>query len=245
MKADEEKRCGAKTRSGGKCRNFPSEGKARCDLHGGASPQGKASRSFKHGRYSKHLPTRLAARYDDLLADVGLRHLHDEIALITVRLQDVAETLSGDPNSHTWDSLKEHMIALRQIDELGNRVSLEGKVCLQRVRPDLFELPIEDVEQTLRIEREEALESVEQFILEGAKEGETWKELLQLIDQRRRLVLVETARRRADRDAVPIEEVMTLVAGFAALAQEIPDEQLRSKFSEFLSRSAGERRPVY
>lgn len=49
--------CGAKTRSGGKCRRAPANSKARCRLHGGApgsgAPFGAKNGNFRHGRYSQ------------------------------------------------------------------------------------------------------------------------------------------------------------------------------------------------
>jgi hypothetical protein len=54
-----KKRCGAKTRSGGTCRNW-AMANGRCRLHGGKSLAGPASPSFKHGRHSKWLPKEVA-----------------------------------------------------------------------------------------------------------------------------------------------------------------------------------------
>ncbi|WP_368860893.1 HGGxSTG domain-containing protein [Desulforhabdus sp. TSK] len=48
------KKCGAKTRSGGNCKN-PAMKNGRCRLHGGKStgaPKGNKN-AFKHGRYSR------------------------------------------------------------------------------------------------------------------------------------------------------------------------------------------------
>jgi hypothetical protein len=49
--------CGAKTRTGGKCRRAPAKSKARCRLHGGAAgsgaPFGPMNGSWRHGRHSR------------------------------------------------------------------------------------------------------------------------------------------------------------------------------------------------
>jgi hypothetical protein len=60
------KRCGAKTRSGDPCKNFPLKGKRRCKLHGGMSTGPKTAEgierirqaSLKHGRYTKEAISR-------------------------------------------------------------------------------------------------------------------------------------------------------------------------------------------
>lgn len=57
--------CGGKTSAGGACQRPAGWGTAhvgtgRCKLHGGASPSGVDSPQFKHGRYSKVMPQRIA-----------------------------------------------------------------------------------------------------------------------------------------------------------------------------------------
>jgi hypothetical protein len=44
--------CGAKTRSGAACQNYPMAN-GRCRLHGGLSLKGEASPRYIHGKYSK------------------------------------------------------------------------------------------------------------------------------------------------------------------------------------------------
>lgn len=52
------RRCGAKTRDGDPCKNWAMRPSARCRMHGGKTPVGIASPSYKHGLYSVHLPLR-------------------------------------------------------------------------------------------------------------------------------------------------------------------------------------------
>lgn len=44
--------CGAKTRSGASCRNYPMVN-GRCRMHGGLSLKGEASPRYIHGKYAK------------------------------------------------------------------------------------------------------------------------------------------------------------------------------------------------
>jgi hypothetical protein len=72
-------------------------GRTRCRLHGGATPRGPAiGPAFKHGRYSRDLPTRLAARYADSQADPDLASLRADLALIHTRITEVLERLDED-----------------------------------------------------------------------------------------------------------------------------------------------------
>ncbi len=47
------KSCGARTRSGGRCKNLAMHPAGRCRMHGGKSLRGLASPRYKHGKYSK------------------------------------------------------------------------------------------------------------------------------------------------------------------------------------------------
>ena len=60
-------------------------------MHGGKTPQGIALPQTKHGRYSKHLPTRLLANYEAAKSDPDLLVMHDEIALVDARINELLE----------------------------------------------------------------------------------------------------------------------------------------------------------
>ena len=61
------KRCGAKTRSGGKCKNW-AMANGRCRMHGGKStgPPKKNKNSMKHGLFAKYLPDETLEIMDSL-----------------------------------------------------------------------------------------------------------------------------------------------------------------------------------
>ena len=52
----EERRCGAKTRSGEPCKNWGIAPSGRCRMHGGKSYGGFASPALEHGWYSRYWP---------------------------------------------------------------------------------------------------------------------------------------------------------------------------------------------
>jgi len=58
-------------------------------MHGGRSPRGLASPLTKTGRYSRDLPTRVAARYETALADPELLSVRDDIALLQGAITDI------------------------------------------------------------------------------------------------------------------------------------------------------------
>ena len=77
FKRRDSQTCGAKTRSGGRCKNTPIGQTGRCRMHGGKSYGGIASPRFKHGQYSKYPLARLVGAWDaELLA--GLAPIDDD-----------------------------------------------------------------------------------------------------------------------------------------------------------------------
>jgi hypothetical protein len=74
--------CNAKTKNGKVCRNTLLQPNFRCRMHGGKTPRGLASPNIKNGLYSADMPTRLLARYDDLMADGAVLSVRSDIALL-------------------------------------------------------------------------------------------------------------------------------------------------------------------
>ena len=81
-----KKRCGAKLRNGRKCNKSPMTN-GRCRLHGGASlPAGPGHPTYKHGLYSKAMPTGLQEKYLDARFDPELEDLRSAMATIDAML---------------------------------------------------------------------------------------------------------------------------------------------------------------
>lgn len=107
--------CGAKTRSGAPCKNPPVTGRERCRMHGGSQPRGLARHNTTHGRYSKHLPTRLGERYEAALKDPDLLALRDEIAITDARIQELLEP--EDASAVDWPAVQESIEQRRKLVE--------------------------------------------------------------------------------------------------------------------------------
>ncbi len=78
--------CGAKTRQQTPCQGQPMPN-GRCRMHGGRSNVGIAVATFRHGRYSKYLPSHLLVQYQHALTDPERLVLEDELALTDATIQ--------------------------------------------------------------------------------------------------------------------------------------------------------------
>lgn len=82
--------CKAKSkRTGERCKAPAVRGREVCYYHGGRQARGIAHHEFKHGRYSKAMPTRLLEKLETNLRDPDLVVLRQEIALCQTRIQDL------------------------------------------------------------------------------------------------------------------------------------------------------------
>lgn len=115
--------CGAKTRSGGTCKRAPTSN-GRCNLHGG-----RAGRPVVHGRYSKHLPQRLASRYEEALADPDLIAQRDEIATIDARISELLSRLDSTETSLGWKLAWK----LRQAEKAGGPEGMKAGLQLDTI----------------------------------------------------------------------------------------------------------------
>lgn len=86
--------CTAKSkRTGERCKQTAMHGSNVCYMHGGKSPKGIASATYKHGRYSRYTRANITEKLDRLLADPDILQLHDEIRLVTLRIDEKLDRL--------------------------------------------------------------------------------------------------------------------------------------------------------
>lgn len=98
--------CGASAKQSGQPCRRASMQNGRCYMHGGASRTGLAHPQMQHGRYSKHLPTRMGERYQQSLTDPELLAMREEVALIDSRLADVLGRVDSGESGKAWALLK-------------------------------------------------------------------------------------------------------------------------------------------
>ncbi len=102
-------RCTAKSkRSGNRCRNNAVTGRNVCRMHGGKSPIGPASATYRDGRHSRYLPTGLREKFKLALDDPELTSLRDEIALCDVRVGSLIERIKEGTSGRLWSKIREH-----------------------------------------------------------------------------------------------------------------------------------------
>lgn len=175
--------CNAKTRSGATCKNKAINGTSKCRMHGGASLVGIASPTFKSGRYSKDMPTRLAARYAEALADPQLLELRAEIALVGTRQCELLTHLDAGLSLQHWkDAQAAH-------GDLLAAIRAKDSAALQT-----------------------AIAALGDALGAGMGDYAVWQEIIEMTEQRRRLVESEHKRLVAMQQMITAEQAMALLA---------------------------------
>ena len=194
--------CGAKTRSGEPCKSKAMTN-GRCRMHGGKIPRGAASPHFVTGRYSKDLPTRLAARYEEARTDPDLLNLNAEIQLTYALLGEALKGMDHGESGRLWRELKatwdEFQEANRAQDKEASRL---------------------------------ALVAMGDLIKRGVADAAARSEVLNIIERRRKLVESEGKRRTAMQQMITAERLMVLVSAVVdVVMRHVDDSATRAAIS--------------
>lgn len=186
------KRCKALAKSTReRCRQAVVPGKKVCHYHGGKTPGGIASPHYKTGRYSKYLPSRMRARYEEAKADPDLLELRSEIALTDARISELVGRVDSGESGALWGQLSE----------------LTDKADTARIRGDTAGLAA-------------VLNILFDAIRGGVQDWATWAEVFGLLEVRRRLVESERKRLVEMHQMVQVERAMVLVDQLALSVRE-------------------------
>ena len=212
----ERKRCGAKTHSGEPCKSWPVRGRERCRMHGAMQTRGLAHHHTKHGRFSKDLPTRLAADYQAALQDPELVALREELALVAAREADLLKRVdSGEAGAH-WRGIQRALAEFRRAQGSQDTVAAAA-----------------------------ALRDMERLAELGLADYQAWAELLKAIAARRKLADTERGRLEAMQQTITSERAMLLVAALVdAVRRHIDDRRVLDAIGREVERLVAVERAV-
>lgn len=177
-------RCTAKAKqTQEQCKSPAMIGKTTCQYHGGKSLSGITSPTYKTGRYSKNLPTRLAARYQQAIDDPELITLRDEVALLDSRISEVILKIDTGEAGAIWKELRETYADMQAATRQGDSDGVK-----------------------------QALSSLNSLIKNGAADYQQWGEIATLIEGRRKLVESESKRQQILMTMMTAEQTMMLVS---------------------------------
>ena len=103
------------------CRANAMRGREVCYHHGGiTTTQGAANTAWKHGRYSKVLPVRLATTYQEALENPDLLSVRHDVAACESRLAELFTRLDSGESGAVWQALRVQVAAFELAMGVGN-----------------------------------------------------------------------------------------------------------------------------
>lgn len=193
------------------CPTPPVVGSVRCRMHSGKPAKGMKSGTFKHGRYSKCLPTRMLAQFEASLKDRELLHLNRDIAVIDARISEQMTRVEVGEAGYVWDAL----------------VKADAELIKATARRDTGEM-------------QRWMNETHRLIAQGSTDIQAWRDIHSLLEQRRRFVESETKRQLQLSAGVTLEQVGTYFHALTAAVKDVASrEQLAEIQEKFSKLTAG------
>lgn len=200
-------RCTATAKqTGEQCKRAASPGRTVCNIHGGKTPRGAALPQTTTGRYSKDLPTRLAARFQESERDPDLLNLTSEIKLTDALLRDALGAMDRGEAGRLWRDLAAQWTALQDANITKDRDAAA-----------------------------QALNQIGSLIKRGVADAAARDEVLGIMERRRKLVDSEGKRRVTMQQMITADRAMLLVSALVATVnRHVDDAHVRAAISRDL-----------
>lgn len=195
-------RCGARKRSNGEICSMSGRhlfDNGRCRFHGGATPNGADLPQFKTGVYSEALEPKLRDKYQVLLDADSLTDLREDIALVSVRIMSLLETLDNGELTRVWTDL--------------SRLVTQANSDLQSRDVDKFGAKWFEIRQ---------------LVQRGNQQYLSWQEASQLVEQKRKLVESESRIALSNDRSIAVADHFAIITALVEIfLKYVKDEDAR------------------
>lgn len=199
--------CGAQLRGkpGKFCQKPPVPGATRCNLHGGYSHAGGPGHptATRGGFYSKLLPRGLRKTYNKVLGDPETLNAREEVALLRLRVGQLASKLDTGEPAQTWTELQGTFGELTAAIRAGN--------------DELFK---------------SSLDKLGALIKKGVDQEAIWAELTEAIESKTTVAAREHKRMVDMQQLITAEKALALINSIMhSVVRNVPDLQARIRIS--------------
>ncbi|HEY4669727.1 MAG TPA: hypothetical protein VIH05_08130 [Tepidiformaceae bacterium] len=177
----------------------------RCRMHGGGANKlvGSANPSFKHGKYSRYMPARLAAKYLESARDPELLANRQEIAVLDARLAELLGRVDTGESSRLFSQAREAFTGFRN--------------ALDRSDKETMQIHLQTLDATLG---------------RAVGDYAAWDDIRQSLETRRKLVETEMRRLEKMQHFHTAEELQSLLTAIAHIAKRvISDPKVLNEFT--------------
>lgn len=188
-------------KTGQRCRRRAVTGYPVCQVHGAGSPKkGRpGGRPIETGLHSNKLPERMREKFLEARSDPELLNLRDSLALLDSRLEDILIRVDTGESGAAWTNVRKAMDAF-----LKEFYDDEGKHVNER------------------------LDDLKDAIQKGLEDYAIWSEVINLLEQRRKIVESEQKRLVAMQQVITISDAMVLMTALANIVKKhVVDRQVQ------------------
>lgn len=172
-------------------------GRKFCKFHGGRVGVGPDNPNYRHGKYSKYLPTRMLEKYHESLSDPDLLNLREQIAVVDARLAELFQSLDRGESGHWLRRLQQTHRALQRAQRLDDLAA-----------------------------QKRHFTEMEHLVTEGSTLSHTWDDIVYMQNHRRRLVDTERKRLEAIQGSIPASRAVAFaMAVVAVIRKHVTDKQ--------------------
>lgn len=194
---------------------LPCVGRGACMMHGGKVPRGRALPQFKHGRFSKDLPERLARRVEQAQQDPELLSIAADVAMLEARAAELCRRFDSGESGAAWRELQDQWSELEAAMKSGDAAATKA-----------------------------ALEAIGKTVRRGAANEENWAELQDVLARKASLAARENKRLVDMRAMLTIAQVGAMMASIAhAIREHVTDPAMRANFLREFCRLTGRAEP--
>lgn len=183
-------------------------GQGRCSFHGGKSKRGIHHYNFKTGKYCEVMPDHLVEHYEKLMEDGDLLSLREDVGVMTSLVMDAFR----DMKENYYSSVQYFKLMKRGFQEL----DLLLKSYSDEV-PDSLVNKLNEIKFTF---------------MEAQSEHHKKSELMNMMDQKRKLAESERKRLLEAHQLFSAEQMMTVMAAVLSIIREnVPDMQAQERIA--------------
>lgn len=195
-------KCAAKIRRSNPpkyCTRGPMPGRTRCKFHGGASPRGVEHYNWRGLGLSKDLPTRLKDAFERSLTSPDQASMATELALVDARVQELLQKLPSGDALEIWEAAQHGVRDLRKyLDD-------------DKVPEALTEA-----------------EKLEDFFKTAIGERYIWREIHEVVEQRRRIADTEVKREKVLSDNMTMAQAGVFIgAVMSSIMRHVTEPSMR------------------
>ena len=176
-------RCGGICKDGSKCTQFPIKGRKRCRMHNGNAKRGVEHHSYIHGGYSPYVPIPFLEVYEEMRGDESLANVRDEMALGRMFIAAHLEHLGTVDNSDTLPELLNMLADMKRYYRSSNAAGMANTI-----------------------------DGMERIITDRLEQLKTEDQIMERVEQQRKLVETENKLSLASERAISVEQFMALMA---------------------------------